>query len=502
MTDTHIYVHPHTLEQLLQGCEAEKLHLSGAIQSFGAMLRIDTQSLCVTHAIANLESFVGVAPAFMLGRRIDQSTWLTSQQIAPLSPLVGQTMAIRGVFQDAAGRIDALLIRGDGFILVELERNNIPAEPIALQHLQHIFLSAPQNPDEIAHYHQALVQAFRSIIGFDRIMIYRFTPDWSGEVIAEATTPGVGSYLDLRFPASDIPTIARNLYMINPARMIPDAKADTVPVLGVDESIPDLTRSDLRSASEVHLVYLANMGIQASFSVPIRINGNMWGLVACHHQTAQILTPDQRNACVVLTHTYALGLSSYLSGQRLKTIDSLDRRIDGVLEKLGAYADPLDGIETNGQALMDALSAQGFALAIKDNVVINGDGPDIDGLAVIDDWFVNRCKDLILSSDHLADLFPDHMLVLSVASGMMAIKAQSPRSGWVRFYWFRQAEPQQVAWAGNPNKPMSENVGAIALSPRRSFERWVENKSDYSRPWTKEEQIVAAKFRNNLLRWL
>jgi light-regulated signal transduction histidine kinase (bacteriophytochrome) len=85
---------------------------------------------------------------------------------------------------------------------------------------------------------------------------------------------------------------------------------------------------------------------------------------------------------------------------------------------------------------------------------------------------------------------------------MIAIKVKTPRSGWVRFYWFRQAEPQQVAWAGNPNKPIVENAGAIALSPRRSFERWVENKSDYSRAWSKEEQMVAAKFRNNLLRWL
>jgi light-regulated signal transduction histidine kinase (bacteriophytochrome) len=195
-------------------------------------------------------------------------------------------------------------------------------------------------------------------------------------------------------------------------------------------------------------------------------------------------------------------MSSYMSGQRLKMIDSLDRRIDSVLEKLGNFADPLDGIETNGQALLDALGAQGFAMAIQDNVVIDGDGPNLDGLALIDDWFVNQCPELVLSSDHLADIFPHQSLVLSVASGMMAIKAQSPRSGWVRFYWFRQAEPQHVAWAGNPNKPMTENAGAVALSPRRSFERWVEIKSDYSRPWTKEEQIVAAKFRNNLLRWL
>jgi light-regulated signal transduction histidine kinase (bacteriophytochrome) len=404
--------------------------------------------------------------------------------------------------QDALGRIDALVIRGEGAILVELERNNAPTEPIALQHLQQTFMTAPRNAQDMADYHQALVLAFRRIIDFDRVMLYRFAPDWSGEVIAEATAAGVGSYQGLRFPASDIPAIARNLYLINPARMIPDAQSKPVPLLGLDASVPDLTRSDLRSVSPVHLEYLANMGVNASFSVPVRTNGQLWGLVACHNQGAHLLTPDQRNACVTLANTYALGLSSYIAGQRLKRIDSLDRRIEGVLEKLASYADPLDGIESNGPALMEALDAQGFAMAIKDNVVMDGDGPDLDGLAIIDDWFVNESKEFVLCSDHLTDLFPGNLLVLAAASGMIGIKVKTPRSGWVRFYWFRQAEPQQVAWAGNPNKPMVENAGAIALSPRRSFERWVENKSDYSRPWSKEEQMVAAKFRNNLLRWL
>ena len=43
-----------SLERLLQGCEAEKLHLSGAIQSFGAMLCLHSEGLRVTHASANL----------------------------------------------------------------------------------------------------------------------------------------------------------------------------------------------------------------------------------------------------------------------------------------------------------------------------------------------------------------------------------------------------------------------------------------------------------------
>jgi light-regulated signal transduction histidine kinase (bacteriophytochrome) len=134
-------------------------------------------------------------------------------------------------------------------------------------------------------------------------------------------------------------------------------------------------------------------------------------------------------------------------------------------------------------------------------VVIAGDGLELDQLAMIDDWFMSECKEFLIGTDHLANLVPGKIEDLRTA-GMMAIKARSPRSGWVRFYWFRPAEPQEVVWAGNPNKPMIENAGAVTLSPRRSFERWVEKKSNYSRAWSGEEKLVARKFRNNLLRWL
>lgn len=490
------------LNELLQSCELEQLHLSGAIQSFGAMLRIDEKTLSITHASANLEEFAGVAAANLLGKPLDALPWLSPHNLARLPVQPGKTLSLMNVIEASSERIDALLIRGEGCILVELERNSAPAEPITLQGYQLPLMKVPQDGDELTEYHQFLLQAFRAITGFERFMIYRFQEDWSGEVIAELTASGMGSYLGLHFPASDIPAIARNLYMINPSRMIPDATATPVPVLGIDNEPPDMTWSDLRSVSPVHLQYLGNMGVGASFSVPIRISAKLWALVACHHHAPRTLTPDQRNACVALSSAYALGMTSHLASRRLQMMDSLERRIDGVLEALAEHPDPLDGVEVNGQALIDALSARGFAMVVGNDVVIAGDGPDLEGIGVIDEWFLSECKESVFSGDCLANVFPGKVEIIATVSGMMAINARSARSGWVRFYWFRPAEPQEVAWAGNPNKPVIENAGAITLSPRRSFERWVETKTGYSRPWSNEEKLVAGKFRNNLLRWL
>jgi two-component system, chemotaxis family, sensor kinase Cph1 len=46
-------------------------------------------------------------------------------------------------------------------------------------------------------------------------MVYRFAPDWSGEVVAEDRADGADSYLGTHFPASDIPRQARELYTAN-----------------------------------------------------------------------------------------------------------------------------------------------------------------------------------------------------------------------------------------------------------------------------------------------
>jgi light-regulated signal transduction histidine kinase (bacteriophytochrome) len=487
-------------ENLINQCEFEQLHRSGAIQSFGALLRVETDNHLITHASANLADFSDLNAQDVIGKSLDVLGWFNPKYLEDLPPELGKTVSLSHLATGAKERIDAMLIRGEGCILIELEKNT-KIEVIAIQQLQRPLLSAPQNEEELGRYHALLLSAFRNIIHFDRVMIYQFLEDWSGKVIAEATSEGIGSYLGLHFPASDILQIARDLYLKNPSRLIQDAQADAVPILGIDATVPDLTWSDLRSVSPVHLEYLEHMGVQTSFSVPIRLSGKLWGLVACHHLTEKMVSPDQRHACSSITNAYALGIAYYLSSQRLQSLDSIDRRIDEILETLSEYDDLLKGIESNSELLTEALNAESFAMVVNDDVIILGESLDLNTMSIVDNWFVN-IEDVIYITDNLSSMFPNSPETLTMASGMVAIKARSPKSSWVRFYWFRPEEPQEVTWAGNPNKPMIENAGALRLSPRLSFEKWVEIKTGYSRAWTNEEKMIATKFRNTLMRWL
>lgn len=82
------------------------------------------------------------------------------------------------------------------------------------------------------------VKVVQEVSGFDRVMIYRFLPDGSGEIVAEHTTKRYRKkYLGLRFPASDIPSQARALYLVNKLRVLADVEAS------VDALVPPCCRA-------------------------------------------------------------------------------------------------------------------------------------------------------------------------------------------------------------------------------------------------------------------
>ena len=50
-----------------------------------------------------------------------------------------------------------------------------------------------------------VVRCFRDMLGYDRVMVYKFDPDGHGKIIAEARDPRLESLLGHHYPASDIP---------------------------------------------------------------------------------------------------------------------------------------------------------------------------------------------------------------------------------------------------------------------------------------------------------
>ena len=65
---------------------------------------------------------------------------------------------------------------------------------------------------------------------------------------------------------------------------------------GTETQTLGMSHCVLRSVSPVHIEYLTNMGVRASMSVSIVIDGRLWGLLACHHMTPRQLPVAVRSA--------------------------------------------------------------------------------------------------------------------------------------------------------------------------------------------------------------
>ncbi len=205
---------------------------------------------------------------------------------------------------------DATVHKSDGLLVVELERAAKRPDFNALARVRSMLIRV-QYAKDVSSFLQSAVEEVRAATGFDRVMIYRFQEDESGVVIAEDKVSELEPYLGQHYPASDIPKQARDLYLKNQIRMIPDARYAPLPIAPALNPITgrplDLTFSVLRWVSPVHLEYLANMGVAASTSLSLAIGGRLWGLIACHHRTPRIF-PRPTGACELFTQAIALQL--------------------------------------------------------------------------------------------------------------------------------------------------------------------------------------------------
>jgi light-regulated signal transduction histidine kinase (bacteriophytochrome) len=106
---------------------------------------------------------------------------------------------------------------------------------------------------------KVLVGVVKELTGFHRVMIYQFDKLWNGRVVTELVDPRATKdlYKGLNFPASDIPSQARQLYKINKVRLLYDREQETARLvcrtLEDLERPLDLTHSHLRAMSPIHL---------------------------------------------------------------------------------------------------------------------------------------------------------------------------------------------------------------------------------------------------------
>lgn len=467
----------------LANCADEAIHLPGQIQPHGTLLAFDQRGLLVAWA-ANAASMLRLPLAPSLG--------LAYQQLAPsaeVAQLVADCLqdmedgeADPRMIETSDGRrhFDCIAHVYQGRVLVEFERQD--QRNVALSQrvlLGQRALDRLKRKKTVAALLQFAVEQVRAMTGFDRVMAYRFRPDDSGEVVAEARLATLTPYLGQRYPASDIPAQARRLYIINTLRLIADVGYQPVPVFGAAAGLLDMSHGVLRSVSPVHIEYLQNMGVAASMSVSILVNGRLWGMLACHHMSANHVPYAIRTACDVLAQVLALtarALEARAEAALLERSVALCAQLGQALlleEDLAAV------LPAQALALLDLFGAQALVLAQHGKLQCHGDIAPALAAAIVAS--LPQQREQILQRGAASEWPQPPRADLGKWVGLLGLSFNPAGGGWLLL--LRSEQIEAVRWGGKPQKILKTGPLGARLTPRGSFEEWRETVRDRCEPW-------------------
>ena len=340
----------------------------------------------------------------------------------------------------------------------------------------------------------------RALTGFDRVMVYRFAEGGDGEVVAEALRSGVDSFYGLHYPASDIPVQARALYLRNIFRVIADVKAVPVPVvpaLDPTGAALDMSLCLTRAVSPIHIEYLGNMGVGASLSISIIVEGKLWGLFACHHYAPRLPTFAQRSAAELFGQIFSMMLESRERAETA-TYEGKARQVaDRLMAAVAQDHDLLSNARWLGDIIFDTIPADGVGIYIDGQMTFSGLTPDPAAFSAIVTMLNRVAASQIYTTDNLSAVLPGAADYADRAAGLLAIPlSRRPRDYVVLF---RAEQLRSVRWAGQQDKHIEYGPNGPRLTPRKSFESWSQLVKGVALPFAPAELRVAEALRTALL---
>lgn len=489
----------------LASCDVEPIHLLGKVQSFGFLVAL-LPDWTISHVSENVRDFLPVDAQSLMEQPASvlltpDTTHSIRNRLQFLRPKRGVEVVYDVALEGVDERFDVSLHIGEGRVILEFERAGA-LEGVALDVAN--VRNAIDQLAEVPSLHAACSQAVRFVkmmTGFDRVMLYKFLDDGSGEVMAEARRYDMGTFLNLRYPATDIPKQARALYIENPIRLIADVNDAGSPVLAAPIAAGsgpvDLSGSRLRSVSPIHIEYLKNMGVGASMSISIIVNGELWGLIACHHERAHTPTMRQRSAVLLFGQMLSLIIQTRLTTEE-RVNDARVAELTAQISKTmstGVSAPEL--LKLSAESFAQLLKADGYAVIQEGAVLTGGSAPEREDVYRLQ-AFLNTHKDNeVIATYELSSLMPEARAIADVAAGLLSVPISRSPHDYILF--FRGELVQQIVWAGNPDKTAEAGQEGARISPRKSFEAWQTQVYGQSAPWTAAELRAASQLRVMLL---
>jgi light-regulated signal transduction histidine kinase (bacteriophytochrome) len=362
------------------------------------------------------------------------------------------------------------------------------------------------------------VTEVRSYLGTDRVKVYRFAADGSGEVIAESIAEQrLPSLLGLHFPVSDIPPTAREMFLLARQRSIVDVTSGKIGLspLRSQETGETLQTQNIhyRTVDPCHIQYLKAMGVKSSLVVPIlhydlkkqSPKPELWGLLVSHNSLPRTVLKRELKIVQQIADQVAIAISqsnllSEAIAQRhreaiINQVTTLLHQLPTIQlqEALEATIKAFNGI---GGRLYIEHSGEIYSWGEQPTVLYKLENTAIEQHPVWQNWIAN-CKPGNIWA--ISDIYKEKQLrILTTAfqstqiRGMIVIPLHYREKFLGLISIFRPEFDTEILWAGRCDENLRQNL------PRLSFETWREQKKGQAPEWKPEEislaQSLAADF--------
>ncbi|MDP3495684.1 MAG: HWE histidine kinase domain-containing protein [Hyphomonadaceae bacterium] len=488
----------------LTNCDREPIHIPGSIQPHGAMLVYDAVQQVVTHASANAADLLGA------GAGADAVPGQTLEVIIGAAAAHAvRNAAAKSVGPAAPGLVFGLSVHGSpklfdvaahahlGRTYLEFQESAENADGYGPLELTRALVRRLADEKSLPKLASSAARMIQLMIGYDRVMIYKLLHNGAGRVIAEQKRADLGSFLNQHFPASDIPVQARELYKRNWIRMISDVRYAPQPMLPPvkkSEAPLDMSYAQLRSVSPVHCEYLQNMGVDASMSISIMVEGELWGLIACHHYSPKVVPLPLRIGAELFGQYFSLQVETLERRERFDIASKARARLDRIVAELPPEEELHESLSPRITDIAKLIPCDGAALWINRAWITFGAVPPESMIKPLAQLLDTASQGEVWATNQLSKFIPEAAEHVETVAGVLAIPMSHSARDYLLF--FRSEESRFVDWGGEPVK----QVGPLGdrLTPRKSFELWREEVRGQSTPWTEGDIAIADAAQNYL----
>jgi light-regulated signal transduction histidine kinase (bacteriophytochrome) len=485
----------------LSRCDVEPIHIPGSVQPHGAMLVVDAASGLIEFASANVPNYLGGLASDFIGQLLGSAVG------SDVAHLIGNAAAKAGYGHVAgvvlgvklgASNADVTIHKHKGRVFVEFEAAAVLGDTEIALSMTQALMRRIDNDTEVTELVKSVVKLVRALLGYDRVMVYQFLHNGAGRVVAEAKAPDQQSFFGQHFPFADIPAQARKLYRKNWTRLIGDVSFEPVallPSLKEGQAPVDMSYAHLRSVSPVHCQYLKNMGVSASMSISVVVGDELWGLIACHHDSPKVLSIPLRVATELFAQYFSLQIAAAESRRIQRASAYAKKRLDAIVATID-HEQPIEGIlHDRLKEFSTLIACDGAGIWSKGRWTSLGLVPDEGNMSKVVDMLRIEARSRIWETQELNSHFGASSLGGKVA-GLLAIPVSTVRD--IYLVLFRSEESHEIEWAGEPGKQSVSSAFGDRLTPRASFEAWREDVKNRCLPWTDDNRAVAEAIRSYL----